>query len=281
MPDSYAVIGNPVAHSKSPRIHAAFAVQTSQDIVYKTIFCEPTAFAATVGAFRESGGRGMNVTLPFKHEASKLANWRSVRAQSAGAANTLTFDAQGMTADNTDGVGLVRDITENLRVTLRGKRILLLGAGGASYGVVGPLLEEAPGALVVVNRTVSKADALAKHFTPITARCALSSCSYDALKKTGASFDVVINATSAGLTGDMPDLRDDLFNDGALAYDMVYGKVTSFMAFAKEHGAPGVTVADGLGMLVEQAAESFYIWRRVRPQTAPVMEMMRREATTS
>ena len=220
----------------------------------------------------------MNVTLPFKHEACRLANWRSVRAQAAGAANTLTFDAQGITADNTDGIGLVRDITENLRVVLRGKRMLLLGAGGASYGVVGPLLEEAPGALVVVNRTQSKAEALVKHFAPIAARCALSSCSYDALKKTVAGFDVVINATSAGLTGGMPDLSDGLFNEGALAYDMVYGRLTPFMAFAQSRGA---RTADGLGMLVEQAAESFYIWRRARPQTAPVMDMLRREATTS
>ncbi len=278
MSDSYAVIGNPVAHSQSPRIHAAFALQTSQDIIYKTLYCEVGAFAATVAVFRDSGGRGLNVTLPFKHEACKLANWRSVRAQSAGAANTLTFDAQGMTADNTDGIGLVRDITENLRVTLRDKRILLLGAGGASYGVAGPLLEEAPRALVVVNRTESKADALVKHFAPIAARCALSSCAYDVLRKTGAGFDVVINATSAGLTGDMPDLCDEVLNEGALAYDMVYGRVTPFMAFAQ---ARGVQVADGLGMLVEQAAESYYIWRRVRPKTAPVMEMLRREATTS
>jgi len=276
MTDSYAVIGNPVAHSKSPQIHAAFATQTSQDIIYKAIFCEVGAFAVAVAQFREGGGKGMNVTLPFKHEASQLANWRSVRAQSAGAANTLTFDAQGITADNTDGVGLVRDITENLRVSLRGKSILLMGAGGASYGVAGPLLEEAPRALVVANRTVSKATALVKHVAPNAARCVLSASSYAALKERSEGFDVVINATSAGLSGGMPELADGLFAAGALAYDMVYGGVTPFMAFAQAQGAPGVHIADGLGMLVEQAAESFYIWRRVRPHTAPVIALLRR-----
>lgn len=271
MSDTYAVIGNPVAHSKSPMIHAAFAAQTSQDIVYKALFCELKAFAATVAQFREAGGRGLNVTLPFKHEASQLANWRSGRAQAAGAANTLTFNSDGITADNTDGVGLTRDITDNLGVSLRGKRILLMGAGGASFGVVGPLLEEAPGALVIANRTVSKAKALVERFLPVAARCALAASTYPALNKHG-SFDVVINATSAGLTDDMPSLPDELFANGALAYDMVYGRTTPFMTFAAGHGA---RVADGLGMLVEQAAESFYVWRRVRPQTAPVMALLR------
>jgi len=272
MSDLYAVIGNPVAHSKSPQIHAAFALQTSQDIVYKAIFCDRAELAKTVATFREEGGKGMNVTLPFKHEANRLANWRSMRAQAAGAANTLIFDAQGITADNTDGIGLVRDLTENLQVPLRGKRILLLGAGGASYGVVAPLLEEAPAVLRVANRTVGKADALVKHFAPIAARCALASGSYDALNKRGERFDVVINATSAGLSNDMPPLSDGVFAAGALAYDMVYGTQTPFMTFAR---ACGARVADGLGMLVEQAAESFYIWRRERPQTAPVMALLR------
>ncbi len=214
----------------------------------------------------------MNVTLPFKHEAYALAIWRSLRAQAADAANTLTFDEQGISADNTDGVGLVRDIGDNLRLPLRGKRILLMGAGGASYGVVGPLLEEAPSALVVANRTVSKATVLVKRFAPIAARCALASSSYAALQKRGASFDVVINATSAGLSGEMPELPDGIFAGGALAYDMVYGRTTPFMTFARAQGA---TVADGLGMLVEQAAESFFIWRQVRPQTAPVLALLR------
>jgi shikimate dehydrogenase len=271
MSDSYAVIGNPVAHSKSPVIHAAFAAQTSQDIVYKAMSCETAALAAAVAQFREAGGKGMNVTLPFKHEASRLANWRSVRAQAAGAANTLTFNADGITADNTDGVGLTRDITANLGVNLRGKRLLLMGAGGASYGVTGPLLEEAPAVLVIANRTLSKAQALVRRFLPVAARCALAANAYEALSgKDG--FDVVINATSAGLSNDMPALPDELFAPGALAYDMVYGRITPFMAFAQ---ARGVRTVDGLGMLVEQAAESFYIWRRVRPQTAPVMALLR------
>lgn len=275
MSDTYAVIGNPVAHSKSPAIHAAFAAQTSQDIVYKSIFCDLKAFTATVAQFREAGGRGLNVTLPFKHEACQLANWRSVRAQAAGAANTLTFNADGITADNTDGIGLTRDIIDNLQFSLRGKRILLMGAGGASYGVVGPLLEEAPGALVIANRTVSKAKALVERFLPVAARCALAASTYEALRKQ-AGFDIVINATSAGLTDDMPALPDELFADGALAYDMVYGRTTPFMTFAAGHGA---RVADGLGMLIEQAAESFYVWRRVRPQTAPVKAQLRNAST--
>jgi shikimate dehydrogenase len=276
MIDTYAVIGNPVEHSKSPQIHAAFARQTSQAIDYKRIFCELGAFAETVRAFQAQGGKGVNITVPFKHEAFAVATQRSVRAEQAGAVNVLSFHADGMRGDNTDGAGLVRDITVNRAYALRGKAILLLGAGGASFGVVGPLLAELPRALVIANRTVSKADALVQRFANFAGPCEIAASSYAALA--GKNFDVVINATSAGLSGAMPELPANLFAPQALAYDMVYGKTTPFMQFAQTHGAPGLQIADGLGMLVEQAAESFLIWRGVRPESAPVIEMLRAQA---
>ncbi len=270
MSDSYAVIGNPVAHSQSPQIHAAFARQTSQIIDYKRIFCELGAFAPTVRGFIADGGKGVNITVPFKHEAYAFATRLSARAEQAGAVNTLKFNGNEIAGDNTDGAGLVRDLTQNLGCTLRGKTILLLGAGGASFGVVGPLLGELPSTLVIANRTMSKADALVQRFAAHAFGCTMSAHSYAAL--TGKIFDVVINATSAGLSGSMPELPAQLFAPGALAYDMVYGKATPFMQFAQARGA---RVADGLGMLVEQAAESFFIWRGVRPQTAPVIALLR------
>lgn len=273
MNDSYAVIGNPVAHSKSPQIHAAFARQTSQDICYKKIFCEIGAFPQTVRGFVQAGGKGANVTVPFKHEAYQLATRHSARAELAGAVNTLSFGDGEIAGDNTDGVGLTRDITRNLRYALQGASILLLGAGGASFGVVEPLLAERPAMLIVANRTVSKAESLVQRFAAHTHGCRLAASGYEALAE--GKFDVVINATSAGLSGSMPPLPTDLFAPGALAYDMVYGKATPFMVFAQTHGA---TVADGLGMLVEQAAESFFIWRGVRPLTAPVIAALRAQA---
>lgn len=274
MTDTYAVIGNPVAHSKSPEIHAAFARATAQDMEYKKLFCEIGAFNETVCAFRAAGGKGLNITVPFKHEAFEFATRHSERARQAGAVNVLAFGdgvhGADVLGDNTDGAGLVRDITVNLRHALRGKSILLLGAGGASFGVVGPLLDEAPRTLVIANRTVSKAEVLIQRFMAARGGSELSACAYDALA--GAQFDVVINATSAGLSGEMPALPEPLFAPGALAYDMVYGKTTPFMQYAQGCGA---AVADGLGMLVEQAAESFLIWRGVRPATAPVMAALR------
>jgi shikimate dehydrogenase len=271
MSDHYAVIGNPIAHSKSPQIHAAFARQTMQVIDYKQLFCDVGAFVETVQAFRAGGGKGLNVTVPFKHDAFELATRRSARAELAGAVNTLSFEGEGIAGDNTDGAGLARDITHNLRFELRGCSVLLLGAGGAACGVVGPLLAEAPNELVIANRTHSKAQALVERYTPQAAQCTLEASSFVALAQ--RHFDVVINATSAGLQGDMPELPHRLFAPGALAYEMVYGRITPFMQFAQAHGA---TVADGLGMLVEQAAESFFIWRGVRPLTAPVMALLNR-----
>jgi shikimate dehydrogenase len=274
MTDLYAVIGNPVAHSKSPLIHAEFARLAAQDLSYVALPAALDAFEAEVQRFRDRGGRGLNVTVPFKHRAFELARKRTTRAEQALAVNTLAFDGDTAYGDNTDGVGLVRDLMSNLQCELRGRRVLLLGAGGASYGVCGPLLEEAPAALVVANRTPDKAAALCSHFRDFHPQAtALAASGYDALA--GQRFDVVINGTSAGLSGDMPAIPAGLFAAGALAYDMVYGKETPFMAFARREGAIAV---DGLGMLVEQAAESFHVWRGIRPDTAPVIARLRREA---
>jgi shikimate dehydrogenase len=267
--DSYAVIGNPVGHSKSPAIHTEFARETGQDMTYVAVPAELDEFEAVVERFRQGGGRGMNVTLPFKHRAYALAHERTRRAVEAQAANTLVFGEQIVSADNTDGVGLVRDLTMNLSCTLRGARILLLGAGGAAAGVCGPLLDESPARLVIANRTVEKARALCERFAPAHENIALEACGYAHI---GERFDVVVNATSAGLRGDMPSLSPDVFATGALAYEMVYGRMTPFLEFASRSGA---RTADGLGMLVEQAAESFFVWRGVRPTTAPVIARLR------
>lgn len=275
-PDRYVVIGNPVAHSKSPRIHALFAAQTGQDIRYDTLQAPLDGFVQTVREFVTAGGRGANITVPFKEEAFRLATQLSARAAAAGAVNTLRFDASGaIFGDNTDGAGLVRDITANLCRSLNAKRVLLLGAGGAARGVILPLLLEGPAQLYIANRTAAKATALVDEFNALPSDVNgppghLSGGGFDSL--TGRQFDVVINATSAGLS-DMPlDLPADLFAERALAYDMVYGRETPFMRQAQ---AAGAQVADGLGMLVEQAAESFSIWRGVRPETAPVMQALR------
>ena len=272
MTDRYAVIGNPVAHSKSPRIHAEFARQTGEDIGYTAILAPLDGFRATVEAFRNAGGRGLNVTLPFKHEAWNFVNHLSGYAIDATAVNTIKFEGETSTGFNTDGIGLLRDIRDNMKCPFKGARVLLMGAGGATYGVMESLLREQPIQLVVANRTLDKAVRLAEHFQRFdsTTVRSLSAGPYDALED--ASFDIVINATSAGLTGAMPPLPRGIFARGALAYEMVYGRETPFMAFGRECGA---RVADGLGMLVEQAAESFFIWRGVRPHTTPVIAMLR------
>ncbi len=267
MTDRYAVIGNPVAHSKSPWIHAEFARATRQDIEYGRIEAPREGFAAAVGAFRDAGGRGLNVTLPFKEQACGLCGETTARARAAGAVNTLRFDPPGIYGDNTDGAGLVRDLAANLGLVLAGRRVLLAGAGGAARGVVQPLLEAGVGRLVIANRTVARARSLAARFTGTRA------CGYEALR--GESFDLVVNATSAGLEDAMPPLPRGVFARGALAYDMVYGRVTPFLRAAR---AAGAAVSDGLGMLVEQAAESFFLWRGVRPDTAPVLAQLRRGA---
>lgn len=274
MTDQYAVIGNPVEHSLSPRIHAEFARATGQDIAYGRILAPRGGLREAVFAFRAAGGKGLNVTLPFKHEAWHLAGVRSGFALAAGAVNTLSFEGESVVGHNTDGIGLVRDLTHNLRIAARGKRVLLMGAGGASYGVMEPLLRGQPETVVVANRTLEKAIELVGHFEKLQS-CALqgfSARSYAALA--GAQFDIVINATSAGLEGAMPALPEGVFAAGALAYDMVYARRTPFLEFAQQRGA---RVSDGTGMLVEQAAESFFIWRGVRPETKPVIDRLRQE----
>ena len=269
MTDRYAVIGNPVAHSKSPRIHAAFARQTAQDIDYGAILAPLDGFAAAVAAFRAGGGRGLNVTVPFKLEAHALATGLSERARAAGAVNTLKFEHGNALGDNTDGAGLVADITARLGISLAGKRVLLMGAGGAARGVIRPLLDARPAELAIANRTAAKAVALAREFAP---HGPIRGGAYADLA--GARFDVIINATSASLVGAVPPLPEDVFAPRSLAYDMVYGDgPTRFLEFAKAKGA--ARAADGLGMLIAQAAESFAFWRGVRPDTRPVIEMLR------
>lgn len=266
MTDVYAVFGNPIAHSKSPLIHAAFASQTGQDMVYSTRLAPLDGFADAVAAFHSEGACGANVTVPFKEQAFSLSTRLTPRARAAGAVNTLRFDAFDILGDNTDGAGLVRDLTVNLGQTLTGKRILLMGAGGAARGVILPLLEQHPATLFIANRTAAKAEALVQAFT---AQDTLSGGGYAGL---GGGFDLVINATSASLSGDLPPLPEDVFAPNALAYDMMYGKDTPFLAFARAQGA---RTTDGLGMLVEQAAEAFLLWRGVRPDTAAVMRLLR------
>ncbi len=263
MTDRYAVFGHPIAHSKSPQIHAAFALQTGQDMRYEAILAPRDEFAASVAAFVAAGGRGANVTVPFKEQAFALANRLTPRAQRAGAVNTLIFD-DGILGDNTDGAGLVADLTRNLHCTLAGKRILLLGAGGAARGVIEPLLDQQPAALVIANRTVGRAQELADLFGR-----GVRACGFDAVD---TPFDLVINATAASLAGELPPLSPHIFTANTLAYDMMYGRDTPFLSFARSHGA---ATADGLGMLVEQAAEAFYVWRGVRPDTAPVIASLR------
>ena len=262
MSDRYAVIGNPVVHSRSPAIHEEFARATGQDIEYGRIEAPLEGFAQAVERFRAAGGKGLNVTLPFKREAFALCARASERARLAQAANTLRFeDSFG---DNTDGVGLIRDLSQNLGVTLAGTAVLLLGAGGAARGVIGALLDAGARRVVIANRSVGKAQALAARFA------GASACSYEEL---GAErFNVVVNATSAGLGGTSPPLPAGLIDERTLAYDMTYGRETPFMASARRAGA---RASDGLGMLVEQAAESFFIWRGVRPPTAAVLAKLR------
>jgi shikimate dehydrogenase len=270
--DRYAVIGNPISHSKSPAIHAAFARQTGQRLSYEALLAPLDGFADAVARFRADGGRGMNVTVPFKLDAFALADAHSPRALAAGAVNTLAFGADGLFGDNTDGAGLVRDLTANLACPFAGRRVLLLGAGGAARGVMLPLLAEHPAQLTLANRSVGKAEALVAGFRDRAAAVVLDACGFDALA--GRTFDLVINATAASLANEAPPLPPGLYAAGALAYDMMYGRGdTPFLAAARSDGAE--RRADGLGMLVEQAAESFVLWRGVRPDTAPVLAELR------
>jgi shikimate dehydrogenase len=271
MTDKYCVIGNPIAHSKSPDIHAAFAAATGQDISYERCLAPLDGFADTVRDLVAQGYRGANVTLPFKLEAAALATRLEERARLAGAVNTLRFEGNEIVGDNTDGPGLVADIVKNAGVPLTGKRVLLLGAGGAARGVILPFLDEKPEAIVIANRTRATADALVDHFAGHVAYAGqISACGFADI---AGPFDVVVNATSASLSADLPPVPASAFRAGTLALDMMYGKdLTPFMAFAASHGS---TVRDGLGMLVEQAAEAFFTWRGVRPETSALLARMR------
>lgn len=269
MSDLYAVIGNPIAHSLSPYIHTEFSRQTGQDMRYEALLAPLDSFINTINEFRQRGGKGMNVTVPFKLEAYKLVTSLTERAKMAQAVNTLKFNKDHFLGDNTDGIGLKRDITLNLGFTVENKRILLMGAGGAARGVILPLLEDKPNMLVIANRTKHKAQALHQQFA---AHGNLESGNFDDLS--GENFDIIINATSASLQDALPPLPPNIFCDKSLAYDMMYSKkLTPFLEFAQQHGA--TYVADGIGMLVEQAAESFFLWRGIRPETKRVIDKLK------
>ena len=268
MSDAYAVIGNPIGHTKSPLIHGLFAQTTGQDMVYTAIEGRIGQFAADVDAFRAAGGRGMNVTAPFKLDAFACATERSPRAQLAGAVNALRFDGDRVLAENFDGVGLTRDVVHNLGHPLKGRRVLLLGAGGAARGALLPFLEQQPAMLVIANRTRDKAQALARE---TAAHGPVQACGYADLE--GQPFDLVFNATSASLRGELPPVPASVFAPGALAYELAYGKgLTPFLHLARQAGAQ--RLADGVGMLVEQAAEAFAWWRGVRPGTLTVIDRL-------
>ncbi len=270
MTDCYAVMGHPIAHSKSPYIHARFAVQTDQDLSYRAIHVEPGNFRSAVRQFQATLGKGLNITLPFKQEAWALAAHRSDRAEQAGAVNTLSFE-NGTYGENTDGVGLVRDLIDNCAATIRGKRVLMIGAGGAARGALGALVNEGPSSMVITNRTFSRAQELATLFGR---HGLLEARPFAALE--GLSFDLLINATSASLSGQAPPIPDGVIAERGICYDMMYAaEPTPFVLWAWGQGA--ANAVDGLGMLVEQAAESFHIWRGIRPQTAPVLSDLRAE----
>ena len=264
MRDRYAVVGNPVAHSRSPEIHAQFARATGQDLEYGRIEAPLEGFERAVESFRAQGGKGLNVTVPFKEAAFRYCGAKlTARARGARVVNTLVLSGADVFGDTTDGVGLVNDLTRNLNVELKGKTLLLMGAGGAAQGVVQALLDAGVSRLLIVNRTVARAKALGERY-------GVPACGYEALA--GQAFDVVVNATSAGLVNETPPLAASAFKPGALAYDMLYGRDTPFLVQAR---AAGARASDGLGMLVEQAAESFLLWRGVRPETRPVLERLR------
>jgi shikimate dehydrogenase len=269
MTDRYAVIGNPVAQSKSPILQAAFARQLGHDMSYEAILATADTFHETVRRFIREGGKGMNVTAPFKLDALDLADELSARARAAQAINTLKFDDGGVYGDNTDGAGLVNDIQERLGVPLRGRRLLVIGAGGAARGIFLPLLETQPACFLVVNRTDGKARAIVGDHAE---RDKVEAGPIELAA--GGRFDVVINATSVSLTGDRLPLPEDLFAEGSLAYELAYNKGhTAFMADAIAGGA--ARISDGLGMLVSQAAEGFLLWRGVRPDISEAMDLLR------
>ena len=268
--DKFAVFGNPIKQSKSPIIHTLFAQQYAQHIEYRAVRVELDDFVQATSRFFESGGAGLNITVPFKHEAFALAHRNSERSLRAGAVNVLTLADDGLIdGDNTDGIGLIRDLIANLGWTVQGLRVLLVGAGGAARGVLEPLLRERPRELLVVNRTAARAAELAVEFAGIGP---LEGGAFDLIGT--RQFDLIINATSAGLSGAVPELPSSMLTERSCCYDMVYGaEPTPFLRWSADHAAGAVS--DGLGMLVEQAAEAFYIWRQLRPETRSVIDQLR------
>ncbi len=271
-PDQYAVFGNPIAHSKSPAIHALFAEQTGQRMQYRAILAPIDGFEQAVREFAVAGGKGINITVPFKQAAFALASRLSPRAERAGAVNTFVIhDSDEYFGDNTDGIGLARDLIRNHGLTLSGKRILLLGAGGAVRGALEALFGNRPQQLTIANRTVEKAIQLADDFTDLGN---INGLGFDDLA--AMQFDLIINGTSASLKGEMPPVPASVIHADTFCYDMMYAaKPTVFMQWAADNGATTANISDGLGMLVEQAAESFKLWRGVEPQTQPVIEAIR------
>lgn len=270
--DRYAVLGFPVGHSISPFIHLQFAKQTAQQLSYEALEVKPEAFDEVIVDFFQSAGKGVNCTVPLKELAFEKADQLTARAQFSGAVNTLKLMQDGsLLGDNTDGIGLITDLRENLGLSLQGKRILVLGAGGAARGILGPLLEATPSELWLANRTVEKAQALARVFL---SKGRVQACGYEALA--GESFDLIINATSMSLSGSLPPLPKNILSSGAVCYDLAYSKqTTAFTAWGKKEGA--ALSVDGLGMLVEQAAQAFYIWRGVMPETKKLLNKLRRD----
>ena len=268
--DRYAVFGNPIAHSKSPQIHRFFAEQTHQSLIYTAELAEIGQFESAIKKFIQNNGKGANITVPFKQDAWSCATQHSDRAQRAGAVNTLILQQDGrLFGDTTDGVGLVRDLVQNHNILIKDKNILLIGAGGAVRGVLQALLEQQPSSLLIANRTREKAVQLANDFSDLGQ---INGCGLDEINDT--AFDIVINGTSASLQGEIPPLPTTIFNTNACSYDMMYAvKATPFMQWSLTNGAS--QAFDGLGMLVEQAAESFYLWRGVKPKTATVIKQLR------
>ena len=267
--DRYGVMGYPVSHSRSPVIHRLFALQTNQQMQYELLQVAPDKLETAVRQFQRTGGRGLNITVPHKQAVMQLADHVSERAMTAGAANTLSFRDSEIHAENTDGIGLLRDLVVNQGVDLDGARILILGAGGATRGIIEPLLEMQPATLLIANRTIAKADALVEHFAELGP---IESCAFDTVPA-DSPFDLVVNATSAGVKGETPPYPGAAVGAETFCYDLSYGLTpTPFSVWAREQGAARSIM--GWGMLVEQAAESFHIWRGMRPDTAPVLKQI-------
>lgn len=271
-PDQYTVFGHPINHSKSPRIHTLFAQQTQQNLTYRTHDVPADSFDTAITNFLNQGGKGLNCTVPLKELAWQRADILTERAQFSKAVNTLVLQKEGtLLGDNTDGIGLVTDLTINHSIPLSNSRILILGAGGASRGIIGPLMEKSPASIIIANRTVEKAINLSKEFSQLGE---IIGCSYDAIKNN--KFDLILNATSASLTGELPPLADNILAKNGHCYDLAYGnQPTTFVKWGEAHHAE--KSLDGLGMLVEQAAEAFFIWRGVRPETAKIITLLNSE----